>query len=183
MSSWFLIAMQREPIVMWSCAIGIVGAHKWHPCRLAVCLGKYTLLRYMCTPCAPLPRPLCTPASLDVCEWSLGCALPIVVPPVREAFSGGAAVLPPPPPHQARLSLRAFAVFFALVQLLGGAEPILLSSPGVAQSVARVAMQLNVGVDSGARSVACYLILALLWYVSLSSDHSPRRILCRWLGP
>ena len=49
--SWFYMAMQREPVVMWSCFIG-----------------------------------------------ALGVAIPVVVPPIRESFSGTKPV-PPPNPH------------------------------------------------------------------------------------
>jgi len=48
--SWFYVAMQREPVVMWSCFIGFTGM-----------------------------------------------MLPVVVPPIRDAFSGTKPKAPPSP--------------------------------------------------------------------------------------
>ena len=140
--SWFYVAMQREPVVMWSCFIGFTGASPPNPASV-VSLHSETLpirkgfcsvrpirpggspgVDERCIDCdrgshvvsivrtrerrhsrPVLPNPRSPPFELQltmIISSSLsspGVMLPVVVPPIRDAFSSGPKPKAPPSPH------------------------------------------------------------------------------------
>ena len=80
-ASWFRTMLHQEPIIMWSCMIGAVG-------KSYSLEGRRRPLRVSWLLQAPS-------TSLKVL-LTVGIAIPVVVPPIRESFSKRATVNPPP---------------------------------------------------------------------------------------
>tara|TARA_B100000405_G_scaffold154262_1_gene107719 strand:- start:9954 stop:10415 length:462 start_codon:yes stop_codon:yes gene_type:complete len=142
--SWFYVAMQREPVVMWSCFIGFTGenppnpfprpsrltpfrdvAHtegffsSLHPIQLWGCSSRADdaarvtaaarrpdcpntqIVTRLSSSSKPSHRPSSFSQTDDdfstFASPSTGMMLPVVVPPIRDAFSGTKPKAPPSP--------------------------------------------------------------------------------------
>ena len=82
--TWFRTMLHQEPIIMWSCIIGAIGAR-----AQALTLPVYCLeFKEADAPNVATTDSACPAACA-------GIALPVVVPPIRESFSKPRQVQPP----------------------------------------------------------------------------------------